>query len=165
MKCGVEKICNCDGILPDNRLVLQRGVGKDNGNTEIQRRPEKWYNLAMLSLLFRSLWYDRWINTAVVFGVLCATAVLTGALLVGDSMRGSLKALTLDRLGNIDTILFAPHFIVAPHFIEYPRKNTTHPGFPESERAILLPAAVELNGKVSGIQLLARALTRLIQLT
>jgi hypothetical protein len=64
-----------------------------------------------LSLLFRSLWYDRWINTAVVLGVLCATAVLTGALLVGDSMRGSLRALTLDRLGNIDTILFAPHFI------------------------------------------------------
>jgi len=43
------------------------------------------------SMLFRSLWYDRWINTAVVFGVLCAAAVLTGALLVGDSMRGVSK--------------------------------------------------------------------------
>jgi hypothetical protein len=65
----------------------------------------------MFSFLFRSLWYDRWINTAVVFGVVCAAAVLTGALLVGDSMRGSLKALTLDRLGNIDTILVTPQFI------------------------------------------------------
>ena len=98
----------------------------------------------------RSLWYDRWINTAVMFGVLCAAAVLTGALLVGDSMRGSLKALTLDRLGNIDTILFAPYFI------EYPKSGGhTPPG--NTEGVILLPAATEFNGKVGGIQLLARA--------
>jgi len=34
-----------------------------------------------------------------------ATAVLTGALLVGDSVRGSLRDLTLDRLGKIDYAL------------------------------------------------------------
>ncbi|MDR0327177.1 MAG: ABC transporter permease, partial [Planctomycetaceae bacterium] len=99
------------------------------------------------AFLFRSLWYDRWINTAVVLGVICAVAVLTGALLVGDSMRGSLKALTLDRLGNIDTILFAPQFIDWQRAGDY---------VAASEGVILLPAAVEFNGKVSGIQLLGR---------
>ncbi|TWT98915.1 FtsX-like permease family protein [Neorhodopirellula pilleata] len=34
-----------------------------------------------------------------------ATAVITGALLVGDSMRGSLRALTLERLGKIESVL------------------------------------------------------------
>ncbi len=49
-------------------------------------------------------------NLAVAFGVVAATAVLTGALLVGDSMRGSLRDLTLDRLGRIDQVLLAQQF-------------------------------------------------------
>ena len=49
-------------------------------------------------------------NLAVAFGVLVATAVLTGALVVGDSMRSSLKQLTLDRLGKIDEILVSDGF-------------------------------------------------------
>ena len=39
-----------------------------------------------------------------------ATAVLTGALLVGDSVRGSLRDLTLERLGKIDHALVAQRF-------------------------------------------------------
>ncbi len=39
-----------------------------------------------------------------------ATAVLTGALLVGDSVQGSLRDLALDRLGQIDAALVTPHF-------------------------------------------------------
>ena len=42
-----------------------------------------------------------------------ATAVLTGALLVGDSVRGSLKHLALDRLGGIDYVLVTPRFFRA----------------------------------------------------
>jgi putative ABC transport system permease protein len=42
-------------------------------------------------------------------GVAVATAVLTGALLVGDSVRGSLRDLTLQRLGRIDSAIVAPH--------------------------------------------------------
>jgi len=45
-----------------------------------------------------------------MLGVAAATAVLTGALLVGDSMRGSLRFLTLDRLGRIDELLVADRF-------------------------------------------------------
>src|SRR5476651_1775063 len=37
-------------------------------------------------------------------------AVLTGALLVGDSMRGSLRHLLLDQLGQIDEVLVTDRF-------------------------------------------------------
>ena len=42
---------------------------------------------------------------AVALGVGIATAVIVGALLVGDSMRGSLKGLTVERLGTIDSVV------------------------------------------------------------
>ncbi len=50
------------------------------------------------------------INLAVIFGAAVATAVLTGALLVGDSVKGSLRDLTLDRLGEIDHLLLRNSF-------------------------------------------------------
>jgi hypothetical protein len=52
-----------------------------------------------------SLRHFRRIHLAVAMGVAVATAVITGALLVGDSVRGSLRELTLRRLGRIDTAL------------------------------------------------------------
>ena len=60
--------------------------------------------------VLRSLVHHWRINLTVALGVAAATAVLTGALLIGDSMRGSLKSLTLGRLGLIDEILVTPHF-------------------------------------------------------
>ncbi len=60
--------------------------------------------------VLRSLVHHWRINLTVALGVAAATAVLTGALLIGDSMRGSLKELTLGRLGLIDEILVTPHF-------------------------------------------------------
>ena len=49
----------------------------------------------------------------MALGVLAGTAVLTGALLVGDSVRGSLRHLTLDRLGRVDEALVANRFFSA----------------------------------------------------
>jgi len=49
----------------------------------------------------------RRIHLAVAAGVAVATAVITGALLVGDSMRGSLRGLALQSLGRIDAVLLA----------------------------------------------------------
>ena len=58
----------------------------------------------------RSLIYFWRIQLAVLLGAAVATAVLTGALLVGDSVRGSLRDLTLDRLGRIDYALASERF-------------------------------------------------------
>ena len=58
----------------------------------------------------RSLIFHWRTNFAVALGVMAATAVLTGALVVGDSMYGSLRGLVLDRLGRVDATLVVPRF-------------------------------------------------------
>jgi hypothetical protein len=47
---------------------------------------------------------------AVVLGVATAVAVLAGALLVGDSVRGSLRDLVLQRLGRADQVVSTAGF-------------------------------------------------------
>ena len=58
----------------------------------------------------RSLIHFWQIHLAVLLGAGVATAVLSGALLVGDSVRGSLRDLTLDRLGSIDHVMLSGRF-------------------------------------------------------
>jgi len=57
--------------------------------------------------------HHRRIHFAVALGIAVTTAVLTGALLVGDSMRGSLRDRALSRLGNIDELLVVDKFFRA----------------------------------------------------
>ena len=57
--------------------------------------------------MLRGLIHHWRINLAVAAGAAVATAVLAGAVIVGDSMRASLLRLTLDRLGDIDWALVA----------------------------------------------------------
>jgi putative ABC transport system permease protein len=59
--------------------------------------------------ILASLRQYRRVHLAVAAGVAVATAVITGALLVGDSMRGSLRDLVLQGLGRVDTVLLAEH--------------------------------------------------------
>jgi ABC-type antimicrobial peptide transport system permease subunit len=66
--------------------------------------------LSSLTLILRSLVHHLRINAAVALGVAAATAVLTGALLVGDSVRGSLRHLALERLGAIEAVMVTPSF-------------------------------------------------------
>jgi putative ABC transport system permease protein len=49
-------------------------------------------------------------NLAVVLGVATAVSVLAGALIVGDSVRGSLRDLALGRLGRTDTVVSSTGF-------------------------------------------------------
>jgi len=52
--------------------------------------------------VINSLKYYWRTNLAVLLGVIAATAVIGGALIVGDSVRASLRQMTLDRLSEID---------------------------------------------------------------
>ncbi len=61
-------------------------------------------------LLKRNLAYYWRTNLAVICGVAVAVAVLAGALLVGDSVRMSLRELFLQRLGNTEQVVTAPGF-------------------------------------------------------
>ncbi|MBC8117912.1 MAG: ABC transporter permease [Candidatus Saccharimonas sp.] len=62
-------------------------------------------------LVLRSVSHHWRTNLAVLLGVVAGTAVIGGALIVGDSVRASLVKMTLDRLGRIDHVLSGPRFL------------------------------------------------------
>ena len=64
----------------------------------------------MLSLVLRTLVHFFRLLLPVVLGVSVSSAVIVGALLVGDSMRGSLQHIALDRIGSIQRIVLAPRW-------------------------------------------------------
>ena len=66
--------------------------------------------MSFSTLLKRNLAYFWRTNLAVIAGVATATAVLAGALLVGDSVRASLRDLVLERLGNTEYVVSSPNF-------------------------------------------------------
>ena len=55
-----------------------------------------------MALTRASLWHFRYLHLLVCLGVAVAVAVLAGALLVGSSVRASLRALAGQRLGSAD---------------------------------------------------------------
>src|SRR6476659_590836 len=61
-------------------------------------------------LIKRSLAYYWQTNLVVVLGVAIAVSVLSGALLIGESVRGSLRDLSARRLGKTDDLIAAPNF-------------------------------------------------------
>jgi putative ABC transport system permease protein len=64
----------------------------------------------MTRLLLRNLLHYWRTNAAVVAGVATAVAVLSGALLVGQSVRASLRDLLNERIGAADYVLSADRF-------------------------------------------------------
>ena len=90
--------------------------------------------------IWRSLKHHWRINLAVGLGVMAATAVLTGALLVGDSVRGSLLGLTLDRLGKIDEMLIGDRFFRVELADELSRAEGFGEHFSAAVPAIVFPS-------------------------
>lgn len=64
--------------------------------------------LTSTKLVFRNLAYHAQGNFAVLLGVAVGSAVLTGALLVGDSLRASLRARAERQLAGVDAVAFLP---------------------------------------------------------
>jgi putative ABC transport system permease protein len=63
------------------------------------------------TLVIRSLTFHWRTNLAVVLGVAAAAAVLAGALVVGDSVRDSLREIALGRLGRTETVVTTATFV------------------------------------------------------
>jgi len=80
------------------------------------------------TLLVRSLLHYWRSNVAVVLGVTAAAAVLGGSLIVGDSVRGSLAATALERLGRTTHTVESAGFFRADLAAEL----ATLPSFSES---------------------------------
>ena len=66
--------------------------------------------MSLLRLAIRSATFYWRTNLAVLLGVSAAVAVLGGALLVGDSVRGSLRDIALGGLGKADQALSSAQF-------------------------------------------------------
>jgi putative ABC transport system permease protein len=67
--------------------------------------------MTLATLVGRNLrWFWR-TNLAVILGVAVAVTVLAGALLVGSSVRTSLRHLALERLGATDLVVAGPVFV------------------------------------------------------
>ncbi len=57
--------------------------------------------------ILKSLLHYAKLNIATMFGVALSTAILVGALIVGDSVRYSLQQITNERLGNTEAVITA----------------------------------------------------------
>lgn len=93
-------------------------------------------------MILSSLLFHRRAHIALALGVAVGTAVLTGALLVGDSMRGSLRRITLERLGRIDEALVTEHFFRAQLAEELAADQGFQDHFTDAVPCILLQGAV-----------------------
>ncbi len=56
----------------------------------------------ILNLIKKSLWFYRRTHLSILLGAIITTAILTGALIIGDSIRYSLKRIALLRLGKTE---------------------------------------------------------------
>ena len=96
-------------------------------------------------LIRDSLRHHRRIHIAVALGTAAATAVLTGALLVGDSMRGSLFTTAMSRLGPVDEVLVSDKLFRAELADEINKPE----GKSNGERSYTIEPAIFLQGNVT----------------
>ena len=85
------------------------------------RSTDRSYPTTHSRRLIASFKYFWQIHLTVALCTAVATGVLAGALIVGDSVRGSLRSLTTERLGTIQHALLADHFF-QPNILD--RQNT-----------------------------------------
>lgn len=97
--------------------------------------------MTFFRLVLRSLTFHASKHFAVILGVLAATAVLTGALVVGDSVRQSLRHLALDRLGEIDHLLLVDRFFRVELASELAATPVFKQDFVAAVPAIIIPTA------------------------
>jgi ABC-type antimicrobial peptide transport system permease subunit len=107
------------------------------------------------TLVKRNLAHFRRTNAAVILGVATAVAVLAGALLVGDSVRASLRDLALARLGKTDLVITASGFFREQLAADLQSHNQFAANFHGACPIIALEGAVtrdENNARAGGVQ-------------
>lgn len=74
--------------------------------------------MSFWKLLRRSLRYYRGSHLRVILGAMICTAILVGALVIGDSVRYSLERIVYNRLGNTQAALIPGHRLFRAHLAE-----------------------------------------------
>lgn len=103
------------------------------------------------SVIRKSLRHYWQVHLATLLAVAITTTVLTGALTVGDSMRGSLRDLTLKRLGPIDHVILAATFLDQDTADQWAASAEFPQGFERCYSALHFPAGtLELTNRPVG---------------
>jgi putative ABC transport system permease protein len=114
--------------------------------------------MTRFKLLLRTLTHFRLSNLAVIAGAAIASAILTGAMMVGDSVKLSLRDLTLQRLGPIDYAMTPGRFFnedLATRIQSHPKFKDN---FTQSFPAIYLRGGAtseSTNSAAAGLQIAA----------
>ena len=63
--------------------------------------------MSISKLILKSIGFYRKLNLTIVLGIALSTAILVGALIIGDSVKYSLQQITVQRLGNTSQVITA----------------------------------------------------------
>ncbi|MBI1311465.1 FtsX-like permease family protein [bacterium] len=114
------------------------------------------------TLILRSLTHYWRTHLAVLLGVIAGTTVISGALIVGDSVRDSLKTMSLDRLGGVDHALQASRFVRQELAEELGRQLQTSEQFTTLAPALIMDGALvreagdgTVSARVGGVRVYA----------
>lgn len=97
----------------------------------------------MFRLLLKSLFWYRRTHLMVMIAVAVSTAVIGGSLIVGDSVRASLRQMTLSRLGGVSHVLNSPRFVRERLADDIIKSAGASAAGTRVAPAILLPGSIE----------------------
>jgi len=63
--------------------------------------------MSLYKLILKSAWHYRKLNLTIILGIALSTAILVGALIIGDSVKYSLHQITVQRLGKTSQVISA----------------------------------------------------------
>jgi ABC-type antimicrobial peptide transport system permease subunit len=63
--------------------------------------------MSIYKLILKSAWHYRKLNLTIILGIALSTAILVGALIIGDSVKYSLQQITVQRLGKTSQVITA----------------------------------------------------------
>lgn len=63
--------------------------------------------MSLYKLILKSAWFYRKLNLTIIAGIALSTAILVGALIIGDSVKYSLQQITVQRLGKTSQVITA----------------------------------------------------------
>jgi ABC-type antimicrobial peptide transport system permease subunit len=63
--------------------------------------------MSLYKLILKSAWHYRKLNLTIILGIALSTAILVGALIIGDSVKYSLQQITVQRLRKTSQVITA----------------------------------------------------------
>jgi len=71
--------------------------------------------MSLYKLILKSAWFYRKLNLTIILGIALSTAILVGALIIGDSVKYSLQQITVQRLGKTSQVITAGERLFGQH--------------------------------------------------